>query len=64
MIGDERATDPLIEVLFKYFDKELAEVYLSCGNTQLEKAAQTWAGEHGYTILYRQGGSPLWGSSS
>ena len=64
--GDERAIVPLIEVLSNYFDKELAEVYLSCGNTQLEEAAQIWAGKHGYTIQYLPTGvgSPSWGGSS
>jgi hypothetical protein len=63
-VGDERFIDPLIEALLKYDDKDLAEVYLNCGNSQLVKVAQAWASEYGYTILYRQGGNPLWGSSS
>ena len=49
-IGDARAIEPLIEVLNKYDDKNIAEDFLNCGNVQLEEAARHWAASKGYVI--------------
>jgi HEAT repeat protein len=61
-IGDQRALDPLIDALNNYGDKKLAEVYLNCGNSDLEKAAFEWADAHGYTVTkVAGGGGSFWG---
>jgi HEAT repeat protein len=48
--GEEGTEDILIEALNKHGNVNMAEDYLNCGNGQLEKAARTWATDHGYTI--------------
>jgi hypothetical protein len=45
-----------------YGDVDLAEYYLNCGNRTLEKAAHTWASQHGYTVYTTPGsGGGQWG---
>ena len=62
-IGDTRAIEPLIGVLNKYDDKNMAEDFLNCGNVQLEEAARHWAASKGYVIQPAGSGGPSWGSS-
>ena len=62
-IGDTSAIEPLIEVLNKYDDKNIAEDFLNCGNVQLEEAARHWAASKGYVIQPAGSGGPSWGNS-
>jgi len=62
-IGDTSAIEPLIEVLNKYNDKNIAEDFLNCGNVQLEEAARHWAASKGYVIQPAGSGGPSGGSS-
>ena len=41
----------LVGALNNYGDKEMAEVYLNCGNKILESAASDWAKSHGYDVM-------------
>lgn len=41
----------LIRAMDQYGDKEMATVYLNCGNPTLEAAAKAWASARGYSIL-------------
>ena len=44
-------TEPiLIDALNLYGTKEIANIYLNCGNLELEMAARLWAKSHGYEI--------------
>lgn len=57
----------LIDALNAHGDKEMAQDYLNSGNTQLDRAARSWAEEHGYDIgqtwTFGSGGDGLtWGS--
>jgi HEAT repeat protein len=62
-VGQKGTEDALVAALDKYGDVDLAEYYLNCGNRKLEKAAMTWAGEHGYEVYTTPGaGGGQWGS--
>ncbi|RNM12716.1 HEAT repeat domain-containing protein [Nocardioides pocheonensis] len=64
-IGQEGTEDSLVAALHRFGDLELAEYYLNCGNRRLEKAARTWADDHGYSVLTHPGvGGDEWGSAS
>lgn len=54
----------LIKALNKYDSKDLAVDLLNCGNSELDKAARTWAPKHGYRVVTggTGGGGPVWGS--
>jgi HEAT repeat protein len=55
--------DVLIEVLNTYGTEAMAEVFLNCGNTQLEDAAREWAKIRGYEVGPATGGpGPTWAS--
>ena len=53
----------LMEALDEYGDKEMANVFLNCGNSRLEKAATDWVEDRGGFILWTPGttGSVSWG---
>jgi HEAT repeat protein len=61
-IGDTRAIEPLVAYLANSGSKEMAEVYLTCGQADLAGAAEDWGRRHGYTIV-RLPGEPkaTWG---
>jgi HEAT repeat protein len=62
-VGQKGTEDALVAALDEYGDVSLAEYYLNCGNGKLEKAAMTWAGEHGYEVYTTPGsGGGQWGS--
>jgi len=54
----------LIQALAAFGTKPMAEVYLNCGNSELEAAASQWAQDHGfYTMAAGVGGGGVqWGS--
>lgn len=54
-IGQRGTEDALATALMSYGDLDLAEYYLNCGSRQLEHAARTWAGIHGYTVFTQPG---------
>lgn len=58
--------DALVSALHRYGDDvELAEYYLNCGNGKLERAAEKWADDHGYTVFTHPGtGGGQWGSGA
>ncbi|MEM4245626.1 MAG: HEAT repeat domain-containing protein, partial [Candidatus Nanoarchaeia archaeon] len=59
-IGNEEIIPSLIDILNKKGDANMAEAYLNCGHDKLRSAASDWAKEHGYTIMYGGGTSPVW----
>jgi energy-coupling factor transporter transmembrane protein EcfT len=62
-VGNEEIIDVLIGELDRSDCKEVAEIYLNCGNTALEHAAEQWAHANGYTITYYPGSAYAdWGS--
>jgi len=74
-IGNEEVIPQLIDILdddhpritssaFVYDGaKTIAEAFLNCGHEELDKAARSWAAQHGYTIHEGQGAAPVaWGS--
>jgi hypothetical protein len=63
--GKPGTEDQLIQALYDYGDVAMATTYLNCGNVKLQKAAETWAANYGYTIYASPGGSgsAAWGSN-
>lgn len=60
--GDESRIPEMVELLEAYGDKTLAEDYLNCGQPDLNAAADTWAGRHGYSTGPGSGSSRAsWG---
>lgn len=54
----------LIEALFAYGDKSMAEAFLNCGNEQLTDAARRWAQIEGYVIEFSSVGNyAAWGGN-
>lgn len=61
--GNESHIPELVELLFRYGDKRLAEDFLNCGKSELGAAAKKWAKERGYAIHIGEGyGRVRWGS--
>jgi len=65
--GKEDTEPVLISALEAYGTKEMAEMYLNCGNEKLSAAAEEWAKKHYYTIVkrdipYSTSAGPVWGS--
>jgi hypothetical protein len=63
-LGDRSVEPLLISALYEFGDVGMANIYLNCGNDQLESAAITWGESNGYSI--RTGGSspgPRWGKN-
>jgi len=61
-IGKEECIEELVRRLPLIDSKEVAEVYLNCGNSRLKVAAEEWAKERGYQIFQREGGTAVtWG---
>jgi HEAT repeat protein len=50
-IGKEEDVDDLINILMNYGEKEMAIMFLNCGNERLAAAAKFWAKEMGYLVL-------------
>lgn len=50
-LGNQEIIPQLISVLNAQNDRGIAEMYLNCGNDELNKAAHTWVSTHGYLIL-------------
>lgn len=62
-VGQKGTEDALVSALAEHGDVQLAEYFLNCGNGRLERAAQTWASNHGYTVYTQPGvGGDQWGS--
>jgi hypothetical protein len=62
-LGRQDIIPDLIRVLNNKGTKNTAEIYLNCGNSQLEAAAMTWAKRHGYHITSLPGSGPVkWGN--
>jgi hypothetical protein len=63
--GEPGSEEKLVQALYDYGDVSMATTYLNCENKVLQKAAETWAASHGYTIYATPGGSgaAAWGSS-
>jgi len=52
----------LIRLLNDYGEKDLAEDYINCGQSDLEDAGKSWASAHGYVTRINYGSSVLhWG---
>jgi len=47
-LGKEEIIPNLIDTLDTHGTKEMAEMYLNCGNTRLADAARSAASKHGY----------------
>jgi HEAT repeat protein len=62
--GEKGSETSLIKALAKNGNKEMADIFLNCGNDQLRKAATEWAEFHQYTIIEVEPGTEvlLWGS--
>ena len=61
-IGKSEIIPVLIETLNTAGSKTMAEVYLNCGNKELDSAARGWASRHGYPISISPGSASLsWG---
>lgn len=62
-LGEHDVLPDLISRLRSRNDANLAEFYLNCGNSELEKAGAEWAKSHGYIISRSPfGGEPVrWG---
>ena len=43
--------DALIEALDRFGNKDMAQLFLNCGNSRLEQAARAWAGRNGYQVI-------------
>ena len=64
-LGEPKILDDLVRILNDQGNQEMAETYLNCGNDQLEKAAQDWATQNGYSVLHLPvsgGNHASWGS--
>jgi hypothetical protein len=61
--GDTSKIPELINLLNRFGDKTLAEVYLNSGNEKLVNAAKSWGKDHGYNIVTSYGSNRAsWGS--
>lgn len=61
-IGQGDTVPALVTALKAFGTKTMGETYLNCGNATLERAARTWAKQHGYTVVTRPGaGEERWG---
>ena len=61
--GDIRIIPQLKQLLNKYGNIRLAEDYLNCGQSDLDRAARSWASSHGYSIRSGSGSNrATWGS--
>jgi len=61
-IGNIKIIPELKKSLNKNGTKTLVEAYLNCGHNELQKAAELWAREHGYTVKIGTGAHPVaWG---
>ncbi|MFO1156126.1 MAG: HEAT repeat domain-containing protein [Rhodospirillales bacterium] len=61
-LGNEDILPDLIAALERHGDKSMAEAYLNCGHSTLDKAARDWAAEHGYFSSFGGGYAPVgWG---
>ena len=49
-LGNESRIPEMVDLLDDYGDKVLAEDYLNCGQPDLDSAARSWAGQHGYSV--------------
>ena len=49
-LGIQGSEEKLASLLTVYGDKSMAEDYLNCGSSVLDKAGRRWARGHGYTI--------------
>jgi hypothetical protein len=62
-LGRDEIIPLLIEKLNTKGNKTMAEAFLNCGHTELDKAAKEWARRYGYTIQKGFGAYPVsWGS--
>ncbi len=60
--GAPASEDLLIEALYKFGNKDMAQDFANCGNAKLEDAAGVWAPAHGYSIgVGGMGGNAAWG---
>ena len=64
-IGQPGTESALVSALNKFGYKDMAVDYLNCGNPTLDKAAHTWATNHGYRVYTASGGggAVAWGSN-
>lgn len=62
MQGKPESIPLLIKLLDVYGEKDLAEDYINCGQSDLEDAGKSWASAHGYVTRINYGSSVLhWG---
>ncbi|MHB8959445.1 MAG: HEAT repeat domain-containing protein [Candidatus Limnocylindrales bacterium] len=62
-VGQADTVSALAKALRTFGTKAMAVAYLNCGNPTLEKAARTWADDHGYKVVTQQGSrEEQWGS--
>ena len=54
-LGREEIINDLIRILNTNGSKEIAETFLNCGNSELYRAARSWAAEHDYSIMSGSG---------
>ncbi|MGD8452029.1 MAG: HEAT repeat domain-containing protein [Phycisphaerae bacterium] len=61
--GKDEVLAELAQTLNERGNREMAEVFLNCGQRKLSAAARRWAHERGYTINTGAGASPVgWGN--
>ncbi len=62
-LGFPETVNALASALHRVGDLTMAEFFLNCGNPTLEKAAEDWADDHGYSVISVPGsGDGTWGS--
>lgn len=60
--GDASRVPELIDLLFRFGDKRLAEDYINCGNRELAAAGKEWASSRGYRVISGSGSARVkWG---
>jgi hypothetical protein len=61
-VGKNEVIPDLIDIMNNQHDTYMPELFLNCGQSQLSRAAKTWAKNHGYTIYSRSGSATrYWG---
>jgi hypothetical protein len=62
-LGVDEVISELKRILNDHGHKDMAEVYLNCGENRLARAAKSWASAHGYSISKRVGSTRIaWGA--
>jgi HEAT repeat protein len=59
-LGIDCSEPVLIDALFKFGGKLMAEHFLNCGNQELSEGARNWAQKHGFAVAPGKNSGPVW----